>query len=279
MKQVKKVGLSERAAAISFNLIMAIPAATIFFCTLIPYLPISKQFFNELMQFVRDVTPDRETRGLITRFLDDFFNKPKTGLLSLGFVLAVLYSSNAMLGIIKTFDRSILEKRKSNFIKMRLRAIRLTTIIIILLIGTILISLGQGVLFNYIMKWLDIKNKFVQALIQNLRWIVIIFLFLYSTAFIYKYAPSIGKRWKLLSPGAILATFLIITTTAVFSYWAQNISNYNKFYGSIGSLLILMLLIFINSLMLLIGYELNISITYLKMEAEVRAKTETHSAV
>lgn len=268
MSRLKNVGLIERAAAISFNLIMAIPATTIFLCTLVPYLPISKQFINGLFLFVYDITPNQEARKLITRFLDDFFNKPQTGLLSIGFLLAIFYSSNAMMGIIRTFDRSLIEKQKSNFIHLRLRAISLTTVIIVFFIGTILILLGQGVLFSYMMEWLKISNVYVQKLIQNIRWIVIVFLFLYSVAIIYKFAPSIHKRWRLITPGALFATFLMILTTSVFSYWAQNISNYNKFYGPIGTLLILMLLIQINSLMLLIGFELNVSITQLKRKSE-----------
>ena len=263
-QQIKKIGINERAAAISFNFIMAIPAATLFLCTLIPYLPISKQFFSELIKIVNDLTPNKDTQRLIRDFLDDFFNKPKSGLLSIGFILALFYSSNAMIGIIRAFDRSIDDKKSSNFIHKRIRAIRLTLILILLLIGTILISLGQGVLFSSLMKWLHINNGHVKWWIRSLRWVIIIILFLYSIAFIYKYAPSIKKRWKLISPGALFATFLMISTTALFSYWAKNFSNYNKFYGSIGTLLILMLLIFINSLMLLIGYELNVSITYLK---------------
>ncbi len=274
LQQIKKIGLNERAAAISFNFIMAIPAATLFLCTLIPYLPISKQFFSELIRIVNDITPNKETQRLIRDFLDDFFNKPKSGLLSIGFVLALFYSSNAMIGIIRAFDRSIDDKKRSNFIYKRLRAIRLTLIVILLLIGTILISLGQGVLFSTVMKWVHINNVHAKWWIRTLRWLVIVVLFLYSIAFIYKYAPSVKKRWKLISPGALFATFLMVFTTALFSYWAQNFSNYNKFYGSIGTLLILMLLIFVNSLMLLIGYELNVSITYLKKLAEQRAEKE-----
>ncbi|WP_207632869.1 YihY/virulence factor BrkB family protein [Foetidibacter luteolus] len=270
IKQVKKVGLSERAAAISFNFIMAIPAATIFLCTLIPYMPISDRFFRELYRLVRDITPNRETQVLIINFLEDFFKKPKTGLLSLGFVLALFYSSNAMMGVIRTFDKSLHEKHKTNFVAKRLRAIRLTLIVIFLLIGTVLISVGQGVLFKTIMGWLHIQRSNLRWLIKLLNWLVILALFLYSIGFIYKYAPSVKKRWKLVSPGAVFATALIILTTWGFSFWVQNFSNFNKFYGSIGTLLILMLLVFINSLMILIGYELNISITYLKQQADMK---------
>lgn len=265
-KQVNKIHLNERAAAISFNFIMAIPAACIFLFTLIPYLPVSKLISQELFRFVRDLTPNKETRTLIINFLDDFFNKPKTGLLSVGFMLALFYASNALMGVIRTFDRSLPYKIKSNFIKKRLRAMKLTAIVILLILGTTLISLGQGTLFRYIMHQAGITDIRLRWWIRSLRWIVIVILFLYSIGFIYRYAPSVKKRWKILSPGAFFATFLMILVTYAFSIWVQNFSNYNKFYGSIGTLLIIMLLVFINSLILLIGFELNVSIMLLKEE-------------
>lgn len=271
IRQIKKEGLNVRAAAISFNFLMAIPAATLFLCTLIPYFPVSKQFFNELIKFVTDLTPNKDAQRFVVGFLDDFFNKTKTGLLSLGFVLAIFYSSNAMMGIIRSFDRSILVKHRSNFLYKRYRALKLTLVLVLLVIGTVLISLGQGTFFKYLMEAFHVQNPHVRTLIQSLRWIIIVFLFLYSIAFIYKYAPSLKKRWKLLSPGAIFATFLIVFTTWIFSLWAQYFSNYNRFYGSIGTILILMLLTFVNSLIILIGFELNVSITYLRDE-KLKAK-------
>lgn len=266
--------MNVRAAAISFNIIMAIPASCIFLFTLVPYLPVAKSIHAEVLRVVLEVTPNADTRKFVTSFLDDFFNKPKTGLLSIGFVLAMFYASNAMMGIIRTFDRSLVVKMRTNFISKRLRAMKLTVIMVLLILGTALISAGQGVLFNRIMEWFNIKNPILKQWIQNLRWIVVVLLFLYSIAFIYKFAPSIQKRWKLLSPGAVFATVLMILATYLFSYWAQNFSNYNQFYGSIGTVLMMMMLIFINSLVLLIGYELNVSITHLKYETEKKLLEE-----
>ncbi|WP_158559215.1 YihY/virulence factor BrkB family protein [Deminuibacter soli] len=268
LNQVKRVGLNVRAAAISFNFIMAIPAAAIFLFTLVPYLPISKQFHNELFRIVRDITPNQETQKFMVSFLDDIFNKPKGGMLSLGFILAVFYSSNAMMGIIRTFDRSLVYRRRSNFVAKRWRAIRLTTIVILLIIGTILISLGQGVLFKSILGYWGIHNSSIRFWIKTLRWLVILVLFLVSIGLIYKYAPSVTKRWRILSPGAIFAASVTILVTMLFSIWVTNFSNYNKFYGSIGTVLILMFLIFINSLILLVGFELNVSISHLKKERD-----------
>lgn len=274
LAQIEREGLNVRAAAISFNIIMAIPAASLFLFTLLPYLPVAKNIHSELERVIADISPNTDTKKMVIGFFDDFFNKPKNGLLSVGFILAIFYSSNAMMGIIRSFDRSLMVKARTNFIKKRMRAIMLTLIMVVLIIGTTLISAGQGVLFNHIMEWLNIKNTSVKFWIQSLRWVVVVALFLYSIAFIYKFAPTVHKRWKLISPGAIFATFLMILATYLFSLWAQNFSNYNKFYGSIGTVLMIMLLVFINSLVLLIGYELNVSINHLKSEADNRLIAE-----
>ncbi len=276
--QIIRVGLSERAAAISFNFLMAIPAATIFLFTLVPYLPIAKDINRELIRFVTDLTPNQQTRQFVIDFLFDFLHKPKTGLLSAGFLLAVFYSSNAMMGIIRTFDRSVTIRHRAGFLHKRLRAMALITIVIGITIGTTLISVGQGHLFPIVLQWFNIKNAQTKVWIQNLRWVIIILLFLYSIAFIYKYAPSVKKRGKLLSTGAVFTTFLITITTWIFSIWAQNFSNYNKFYGPIGTVLMIMFLIYVNSLLLLIGYELNITIAALKGEADNKPETRNHAA-
>lgn len=263
MAQINKHGLNIRAAAISFNIITAIPAITLFLCILVPYVPGSKQVYHQLLIFVKDFTPNSDTQRIMTQFLNDFFNNRTTGLLSIGFLLVVFTSSNAMMGIIRTFDRSVIEKRKTNFLKKRLRAIRLIITLVSLVLGTVLISVGQGYLFSKIMHWASIKNGSVIKLIQTSRWLVSLFLFVIAIGYIYKHAPTSVTKSKLITPGAIIASVLMIVITGLFSYWAKNISTYNKFYGSIGSLIILMVLIFLNSMMLLVGYELNISIDIL----------------
>ena len=272
--QVRRVGLNERAAAISFNFLMAIPAATIFLCTLIPYLPVSKQITRELLLLTRDITPNRNTYLLVRNFLEDFLNTPRSGLLSLGFVLAVFYASNAMMGIMRSFNKSFTVHTRRNVFQKRWLAIKLTTIVIMLLLASIVVLITQGALLKVVLDWMNINSPLVKTLVKNLRWVIIIFLFFYSIAFIYKYAPAIHKRWKLYSPGTILATTLIILATFLFSFWVNRFGNYNKIYGSIGTIMILMVLVYVNSLVLLIGFELNVSIHALRQIAEERKKTQ-----
>lgn len=273
-QKTKSLSLNERAAAISFNFIMAIPALLIFLLTLVPYLPVAKYFHREFLSLARDLTPNQNTYELIQHFLDDFLNKPRTGLLSFGFLLVVFYASNAMMGIIRTFDQSIQEPYKANFLRKRLRAIRLTTVILFVFIASILVLAGQNFAFKQIMDWLSIDNSTTKWWIKTLRWLIIIALFLYAIAFVYKHAPSVKNRGRLLTPGAFFASFLTVLTTWLFSLWVNNFSNFNHIYGSIGTVMILMILVFLNSLILLIGFELNISINYLKLKSQQRIKNE-----
>jgi membrane protein len=269
-QQMSKVGINDRAAAVSFNFLMAIPAGTIFLCTLIPYMPISSEITIELLDLAKMFTPDENTYGMIANFLNDFLNTPRSGLLSFGFVVAVFYASNSVMALMRSFNRSLHSYKERGFVNERWTAIKLTTVLIVMLIVTVTLLVTQGELFQYIMETLDIKNVFVRQLLYSVRWIIIILLILYSIGFIYKYAPAITKRWKLASPGAIFATFLVVLSTFAFSFYVNNFGSYNKVYGSIGTIMILMFLIYLNSLILLIGYELNVCIHSLKAVAEER---------
>lgn len=266
--QARKSGFTERASAIAFNFVMTIPPTVIFLFTLIPYLPIPRGFIHQMFSLIRDVVPgERNNEGLI-QFLSDILNNQRTGLLSTGFLLAMFFSSNAVLGIMRSFDKNYIGFRKRKSLNQRWVAIRLTFILFVLFFACIMTLIMQGA----VLRWLGIENSSLITLIHNLRWVVTVLLFFFSISFIYRYAPAVHKRWKLVNPGSILATFLMISFTAGFSYWVNNFSNYNELYGSISTVLILMLLIYFNSLVLLIGFELNVSINSLKHEVDERNK-------
>jgi len=270
VKKVNTVGLNERAAAISFNFFMAIPPACIFLFSLVPLMPWSDDFSMEIMRVVNDITPNAEARKVVRDFLDDFFGRPRNSLLSFGFLIAIFYSSSAMLGIIHSFNRSIHEKEAKGFFAYRWKAIKLTFIIMLLFIATMLILMTHGAMFHWIMEWLNIDSVFIRLLISLLRWVIVIGLFFYSIAFIYRHAPMVEKKWKLISPGSIVACTMMILLTYLFSAWINQFGGYNKIYGSIGTLMMIMVLIYMNSLLLLIGFELNVSIKSLKIKAAER---------
>ncbi len=277
IQHIKKGSLNQRAAAISFNFIMALPPACIFLFSLVPLFPVADQFYNEVNSFVREITPNAATRDAVENFLADFFKRPKNSLLSIGFITSLYFSSNAVLGIIHSFNQSIHEKESKAFFAYRWKAIRLTFVIILIFIASILLLITQGALFNWLLLLLKIDSVFIKWLIIIVRWVVIVGLFFYSIAFIYRHAPSVEKKWKLISPGSIVASALIILFTFMFSYWINNFAAYT-IYGSIGTILILMIFVNFISLVLLIGFELNLSIKLLKRQSDKRLNEEMSGA-
>ncbi|MDP9230243.1 MAG: YihY/virulence factor BrkB family protein [Bacteroidota bacterium] len=273
--QFKKTGLSERSASIAFNLLSALPPAIIFLFTLVPYLPISRQFIDELFHLIRDVIPAGKDNSAIIDFLNDFITTPRNGLLSFGFLLALYYSSNAVLGIMRSFDRNYVGFVKRTTFENRVTALKITLMLFVVVIVSVILLIMQQ---TAVLKWIGIKSWVLQEIIKTFRWVVIILLFFFSISFIYRYAPATHKKWKPINAGSILATFLMILFTLIFAYWVNNFSNYNRLYGSIGTILILMLIIYFNSFVLLIGFELNVSINALKREVDERKAAEAVKA-
>jgi membrane protein len=149
-----------------------------------------------------------------------------------------------------------------------MRALRLTLILMLLVFSSLLVLIGQDQLTTLLRELFDIKRKTILPYWNSIRWGIIVLLLFYGNALIYKFAPHVKEKWRLLSPGAILSTTLMLVTTLGFSYWVNNFGSYSKIYGSIGTVLIVMTLIYINALILLIGFELNVSIEMLKKEQD-----------
>jgi membrane protein len=275
-KQVKTVGLTERASAIAYNFIMAIPPSFLFLFTLVPHLPfISKRSIKkELHSLILDIIPAKVHNEYLIRFVDSFLDDSKIGLLSFGLILALFFASNAMMGLMRSFNKNYIGFEKRKDLLNRWMAIKLTSLIFLLVLGCLILLITQGT----VLKLIGIQSANVREIIYYVRWVFIVTLVYYSIAFIYKFAPAVEKRWKLISPGSILGTFLSILSTLGFSYFVDTFGKYNALYGSIGTIIVFMALIYINSLVLLIGFELNVSIKSLKsiaMDREIAEKKKS----
>jgi len=272
-RQVKTVGLTERASAIAYNFIMSIPPAFLFLFTLIPHLPFFKkgEIQKQVTLLIKDIIPAEGYNKNIISFINNtFFKAPVYGLLSFGLLLALFFASNAMMGIMRSFNKNYLDFKKRKGLHNRWIAIRLTSLLFSLVLGCLILLITQ----SQVLKWMGMKNRDWREVIFYVRWIFIVAMVFFSISFIYKYAPAVHKRWKLISPGSILATFLCILASLAFSAFVNNFGRYNALYGSIGTIIVLMALIYINSLVLLIGFELNVSIKSLRSIAIKREAAE-----
>lgn len=269
--QVQTHGLTERASAIAYNFIMAIPPSLLFLFTLIPNLPFisKKSIQTQLHALVIDIVPSRVYNKEILKFVDSFIYDTKIGLLSFGLLFSLFFASNAMMGLVRSFNKKYVGFEKRRGLKKRWMAIKLTILIFGLVLGYFVLLISQGALLKMI-----VTDKGWRDVIYYTRWLLIVLFIFFAVGFIFKYAPSVEKRWKLLSPGTIITTFLSIISTLGFSAFVNNFDRYNVLYGSIGTIMVVMALIYINSLAILIGFELNVSIKSLKAISLQREKDE-----
>ncbi len=209
---------------------------------------------------ITDIIPAHTYNKSVIQFVDEIINGSKIGLISFTFLLSLFFASNAVMGLMRSFNKDYIGFKKIKGLKKRWLAIKLT----VLLFGLLLICLILLFIQSNILNMIGIKSQTTKEMILYGKWLFIIGLIFYTYAFIYKYAPSTTKRWKLVSPGAIIATCLSIVATIGFSSFVNNFGRYNLLYGSIGTVMVLMIMIFLNSLVVLIGFEFNLSINTLK---------------
>lgn len=257
---------TEKASAISYNFIMSVPTSCLFLFTLFPNLPfISKTSLKfQLHGLVHDIIPSKSYNSGLIEFVDSFIDGSKIGMISFTFILSLFFASGAVMGLMRSFNKDHIGFQKMKGLKTRWEAIKLTMMLFGLLLACLILLLLQ----RNILTWMGIKDLDLRNLIFYGKWLFIVGLIFYSYAFIYRYAPSTTRRWKLVSPGAVIATFLSILVTIGFTAFVNNFGRYNLLYGSIGTIMVIMIMIFLNSLVVMIGFEFNLTINTLKTIAE-----------
>lgn len=257
IKGLQEGAITTRASSLAFNFFLAFFPSIIVFFTLIPYIPIDG-FQQTLMEIISNVLPP-STNSATFSTLEDIINNQRGGLLSIGFILALYFSTNGMSSLIQAFNSSYHIRENESIIKHQMLSILLTIVISALVFLTIiLIIFGKASIIYMIDYQLINENKLV--LLNAAKWVILIFMLFLGITTIFNLGPAIKSQIKIFSPGAILATLFIILTSIVFSYYIDNFSQYNKIYGSIGTLIIILLWIYFNAIFLLIGFELNASI-------------------
>ena len=257
IKGLQEGAITTRASSLAFNFFLAFFPSIIVFFTLIPYIPIDG-FQQTLMEIISNVLPP-STNSATFSTLEDIINNQRGGLLSIGFILALYFSTNGMSSLIQAFNSSYHIRENESIIKHQMLSILLSIVISALVFLTIiLIIFGKASIIYMIDYQLINENKLV--LLNAAKWVILIFMLFLGITTIFNLGPAIKSQIKIFSPGAILATLFIILTSIVFSYYIDNFSQYNKIYGSIGTLIIILLWIYFNAIFLLIGFELNASI-------------------
>jgi len=263
IREMRTLKLQERAAAVTYNFLMAMPPTFLFLFSLVPYLPL-KNVEQTVLNTVKLLTPNNRIYASVHDVLVDFMTKQHHDVLSYGIVLVIFFSSNGMMGLMRSFDKSLTLYVKRSALQRRWTAIKLT----VMLIGVTIIAIAVLIIQSKNLNSVVIKLFRHIVAAKILSFIILILVVFVAISLIYTYGPSLTRRFRFISAGSVFATLASITATSVFFFIVNHFINYNKVYGSIGSLIAFMVWVWLNTIIILLGYELNVSILLGKLSRE-----------
>ncbi|PTX43275.1 membrane protein [Christiangramia gaetbulicola] len=258
---IVKGTFSTRASSIAFSFFMAIFPFLLFILNLIPYITFIDDFQIQFLLFMDSLLPP-ETSDFFGTIFEDIANTPRGGLLSVAFFLSIFLMTNGVNAIFTGFEFSYHTKNNRSIPRQYAVAVGVSLILALLLlisvIGAVYMTYAIDDLSNF---GIDVAGGFGEDLIKYIGFVILIYT---AVSILYYFGTREARQARFFSIGAFFTTVLIMITTFLFSLYITNFSNYNELYGSIGALLILMFYIWLNSNMLLLGFELNASLIKLK---------------
>jgi membrane protein len=271
VKGFQKGVLVTRASSIAFNLLMALLPASIFLFTLIPFIPIPN-FQEELIKLFESIIPANAFSFLETTIIDIVTHK-SGGLLLIMFLATVFFSTNGIHAIIHAFVVSAHSFKSRSWVNQRKISVILLLIVVFMIsIAGFMVIFGKMAI-NSLVELNILERNIVIYIFIFIKWVVVILLLFFAISFLYYLAPAKRTDFRFISPGSTLATLLFILTSLGFSAYVNNFGQYNKLYGWIGTLMVILIWLYLNSIALLIGFELNVSIKAARDEDEERNRT------
>jgi len=262
--------VTSRAGSIAFSFFMALFPFVLFLLNLIPFIPID-HFQEDFMYLIEQALPPK-TADNVDMVIRDIANNAHGGLLSSVFILSVFLMANGVNALFSAFEYTYHKIKTRNIFQQYFTALFTSIILALLLLLTV------AVIIYFELAVEKLKNS---GLVSNdLLWIeigkygILLFTLFVSISILYFFGTKEGKKIKFFSAGAIMSTLLIIVNFQIFGIYVSKFSKYNELYGIIGTVLIIMLFIWLNSIILLLGYELNTSILNLRRKIN-RIKKKT----
>lgn len=276
-EEVKKDDLSIRASSISFYFILALFPTIIFFFSIIPYVPIDN-FDVIILKGLKGILPNGVYTILYTT-IKDIISIQHGGVVSINFLLAMFVASNGVNSMMKTFDKVNETFKERNFWQKRLASIRILILVCLQIIIAVLLIIKGKELLVLILKLLNTQSQLTLFILRVVKTALIIFSFFNIIALIYYFGPSVKQKYKYFSAGATFATLFSILMSILFKFYASYLNNFNRLFGSLGIMIVIMMLIYLNALVLLFGFELNNSIAVNLAIREAENDTENPEEV
>jgi membrane protein len=270
-EEIKQDYVFNGAAALAYYLMLAIFPAMIFLLNLLPYLPVP-DIHGEIMALLHQMLPG-ETARFFTGTVQELVSDSRESLLSAGAVLTLWAASSGMHAIMNQLNITYDVEEGRSWLRARGTAVALTVSFGALVIGSfILILLGEA-LENWLSRSLGWSGPWL-ALFAVLRWLIILAAFCLAFAIIYFFGPDVEQDFKFITPGSLLGVILLVTVSLLFRAYVDNFGNYNKTYGSIGAVIVLMLWLYNSGLMILLGSEVNALIEHFSPDGKNKGEKD-----
>jgi membrane protein len=261
---IGKGALTTRASAIAFSFFTALFPFLLFILIIIPLIPVD-DFKIEFLNFLNSFLPPTTSDFFFKSIFENIEDSERGGLLSSVFLVSIFLMANGISAVFAGFESSYHEQLSRNVIKQYLFAMGVALILSFLLIITVVVL---GYFEIYVLGNLEshgiLEKSTLQFWIPVAKYVFFVIMVYLATAVLYYFGTREGKESKFFSIGALFTTVLIILSSYLFGVYIENFSKYNELYGSIGALLILLFYLWLNSNILLLGYELNASLNRLK---------------
>tara|TARA_R100001369_G_scaffold49261_1_gene75864 strand:+ start:19210 stop:20139 length:930 start_codon:yes stop_codon:yes gene_type:complete len=257
---------STRASAIAFSFFMALFPFLLFVLNLIPYIEFIDDFQLQFLVFMDSLLPPT-TSDFFNDVFYDIASTPRGGLLSVTFILSIFLMTNGVNSIFTGFEFSYHTNANRSIIRQYIIAVGVSIIMALLLLITVILAVYLTYAVDDISEWGIFGGKSISP--KLVKYTAFILLFYTAVATLYYSGTREGRQARFFSVGALFTTVLILLTTYLFGLYIENFSRYNELYGSIGALLVLMIYIWLNSNILLLGFELNASLIKMKKKSKL----------
>ena len=253
--------LTSRAGSIAFSFFIALFPFALFALTLIPFIPIDG-FQEDFIEFIFKAMPSEESANAVSGVLDDIANNKYGGLLSFGFLLSILLMTNGVNAILSGFEYTHHQIENRTIIKQYMVSLGLSLVLTVLLFVTI----GVLIFLEYLINTLSKDGIVSDAVfwIGIIQIIIMISMILVAISVLYYFGTKEGHKISFFSPGTVFTAVSLVFNFEIFKVYLLKFAQYNQLYGSIGSVIVIMLFIWLNSIILLLGFELNTSLIQLR---------------
>ena len=271
IREIRSPIMILRAKAIAYSFFLAIFPSIVFLFSLLSYLPKNRELTENILGYLNRMSPNQQMIEMFKPIINEVIMGPQGGILSIGFLLIIFFMKNGVVTMMQSFNVHFDVRSGKLFLKNQILSIVITIVVLFLFVLTIILLVMGKFIMQKIFDFFSYDGQVLVVLIDLLRYFISITLNFLVISILYYLGPIIRpERYKIFTPGSIVATTMIVMVSLLFSYYIKNFGNYNKIYGSLGVLIFMLIWLYWNALAILIGYEMNRGIELLKSKKRKR---------